>query len=65
MEFRQSTAATMRVGPFMDATNGVTPETGVTLSGADQAELLKHSGATVTSAAQRGRPSLARADGMT
>lgn len=47
MEFRQSTAATMRVGPFMDATNGVTPETGVTLSGADQAELLKHSGSTV------------------
>lgn len=44
---KQSTAATLRVGPFMDATNGVTPETGVTLSGADQAEILKHSGATV------------------
>lgn len=45
---KQSTAATVRVGPFVDATNGVTPETGVTLSGADQAEILKQgSGATV------------------
>lgn len=44
---KQSTAATLRVGPFMDAANGVTPETGVTLSGADQAEILKNSGATV------------------
>lgn len=31
----------------MDATNGVTPETGITLGAADQAELLKHTGATV------------------
>ncbi len=38
---KQSTAATVRVGPFVDATNGVTPETGITLSGADQAEILK------------------------
>lgn len=44
---KQSTAATLRVGPFMDATNGVTPETGITLGAADQAELLKHTGATV------------------
>lgn len=44
---KQSTAATLRVGPFMDATNGVTPETGVTLGAADQAELLKATGATV------------------
>lgn len=44
---KQSTAATVRVGPFVDATNGVTPETGITLSAADQAELLKQgSGAT-------------------
>lgn len=42
-----STAATLRVGPFVDAADGVTPETGVTLGAADQAELLKHSGATV------------------
>jgi hypothetical protein len=44
---KQSTAATLRVGPFMDAGNGVTPETGVTLGAADQAEILKASGATV------------------
>lgn len=45
---RQSTAATVRVGPFMDATDAVTPETGITLGAADQAEILKEgSGATV------------------
>lgn len=44
---KQSTAATLRVGPFMDATDGVTPETGVTLGAADQAEILKATGATV------------------
>lgn len=44
---RQSTAATLRVGPFVDSVDGVTPETGVTLSAADQAELLKATGATV------------------
>ena len=48
---KQSTAATVRVGPFVDATDGVTPETGVTLGAADQAELLKHTGATVSIAA--------------
>lgn len=49
MQFlRQSTAVNVRVGPFMDAANAVTPETGVTLGAADQAELLKEgSGATV------------------
>lgn len=44
---KQSTAATVRVGPFVDITDGVTPETGVTLSGADQAEILKASGGVV------------------
>lgn len=44
---KQSTAATLRVGPFMDITDAVTPETGVDLSTVDQAELLKASGATV------------------
>lgn len=46
---RQSTAVTVRIGPFMDATNGVTPETGITIAAADQAEILKAGGvATVT-----------------
>ena len=43
----QSASATVRVGPFVDATNGVSPETTVTLGAADQAEILKQTGATV------------------
>lgn len=42
---KQSTAIKVRVGPFMDAGDAVTPETGVSLSTADQAELLKANGA--------------------
>lgn len=42
---QQSTAIKVRVGPFMDATDAVTPETGITLGAADQAEALKADGA--------------------
>jgi hypothetical protein len=42
---KQSTQVKVRVGPFMDATDAVSPETGVTLGSADQAELLKADGA--------------------
>lgn len=42
---RQSTQVVVRVGPFVDVGDGFTPETGVTLSGADEAELLKAAGA--------------------
>lgn len=46
---RQSTEIKVRMGPFMDATDAVTPEVGITLAGADQAEVLKANGvATVT-----------------
>jgi len=44
---KQNTAATLRVGPALHYLDGITPVTTLTLSGADQAELLKHSGATV------------------
>lgn len=44
---KQSTAATLRMGPAMAIADGVTPVTTVDLTTADQAELLKHSGATV------------------
>ena len=44
---RQSTQIVVHIGPFVDVGDGFTPETGVTLSGADQAELLK-AGATST-----------------
>lgn len=42
---RQSTSIDIRMGPFVDATDGVTPQTGVTLGAADQAEVLKADGA--------------------
>ncbi len=42
---RQSTSIDIRMGPFMDSTTGVDPETGVTLGAADQAEVLKENGA--------------------
>lgn len=44
---RQSTQVVVHVGPFVDVTDGFTPEVGITLSGADEAELLK-AGATTT-----------------
>lgn len=31
LELRQSTAITEKIGPFLDSTNGVTPETGLTI----------------------------------
>ncbi len=48
LALRQSTAVKVPVGPFVDASDGFTPETGVTLGAADAAELVKHdSGSTV------------------
>ena len=41
---KADTQVIVRVGPFVDSIDGVTPETGVTLGAADQAELLKHNG---------------------
>ncbi len=43
-ELRQSTQVKVRVGCFVDITDGVTPQTDITLGG-DAAELLKHNGA--------------------
>lgn len=48
---KQSTAIDIRMGPFVDATDGVTPETTVTLAGADQAEVLKANGAATSAMA--------------
>ncbi|MFC1676914.1 hypothetical protein ACFL3G_07625 [Planctomycetota bacterium] len=48
-ELRQSTEIKVRVGPFLDRDDGITPETGVTLGGADEAELLKHNGVATVS----------------
>ena len=43
---KQSTEIKVRVGPFVDVGDAFTPETGVTLSGADEAELLNADGAS-------------------
>ena len=48
---KQSTSIDIRVGPFVDATDAVTPETGITLAGADQAEVLKANGAATAAMA--------------
>ena len=48
---KQSTSIDIRMGPFVDATDGVTAETGVTLAGADQAEVLKANGAATAAMA--------------
>lgn len=48
---KQSTSIDVRMGPFVDATDGVTPETGVTLGAADQAEVLKANGAATSAMA--------------
>ena len=42
---KQSTAIDIRMGPYADATDAVTPETGLTIGAADQAEVLKANGA--------------------
>lgn len=42
------TAAVVHVGPFVDATDFVTPETGLTLGAADYAEALKAGASAVT-----------------
>ena len=42
---KQSTQLVVRVGPFVDVGDGFTPETGITLGAADEAELLKANGA--------------------
>lgn len=45
---KADTNATVLIGPFLDMTNGVTPETGITLGAADSAEIMKHDGTVFT-----------------
>lgn len=44
---KQSTNVIVRIGPFVDVTDGFTPETGITLGAADEAEALRQSAATL------------------
>jgi hypothetical protein len=45
---RQSTQVIVVVGPFVDVGDGFTPETGITLGAADEAELLKGNTSSTT-----------------
>lgn len=60
---RQSTQVVVRVGPFVDAADAVTPETGVTLGAADQAEALKAAGAATVDISSNTWAAISGADG--
>lgn len=45
---KQSTQVKQLIGPFVDAADGFTPETGITLGAADQAEAWKHDASATT-----------------
>ncbi len=42
---KESTSIDIRVGPFLDVTDGFTPEVGVSIASSDEAEILKANGA--------------------
>jgi len=64
MQFlKADTAVIVRIGPFVDITDGLTPETGVTLSGADEAEVLKHNGVGTSSIAASTWAAISGCDG--
>ena len=60
---KQSTAVDVRIGPAVDATDGVTPETTLALGTADQAEALKHDGAATVDISARTFAAVTGADG--
>ncbi|MCU7917073.1 MAG: hypothetical protein KZQ95_01790 [Candidatus Thiodiazotropha sp. (ex Epidulcina cf. delphinae)] len=62
-DLRQSTSVDVRIGAAMDANDGVTPETTLTLGAADQAELLKHNGAATVDISGRTFAAVAGSDG--
>lgn len=62
-ELRQSTAVDVRIGPFVDVGDAVTPETGITLGAADQAEALKHNGAATVDISGRTWAAVTGSDG--
>jgi len=59
----QSTEIDVRVGPFVDVSDGYTPETGVALGDADEAELLKQNGAATVDISGAGWAAVANCDG--
>lgn len=64
MQFlKQSTGIRIRVGPFMDYSDGVSPVTTVDLTTADEAELLKNDGAATVDISGAAWTAIADADG--
>lgn len=60
---RQSTQIIVRVGSFVDSIDGATPETGITLGAADQAEALKAAGAATVDISGNTWAAITGADG--
>jgi hypothetical protein len=61
---KQSTAVKVVIGPLVDASDGFTPETGVTLGTADSAEVLKHDASAVTDISGLTWAAISGADGL-
>ena len=62
-ELQANTQVDVRIGPFVDVSNGYEPETGVTLGAADEAELLKHNGAATADISGRTWAAVTGCDG--
>jgi len=60
---RQSTGATEKIGVFVDVGDGFTPETGITLGAADEAELLKPGTTNITDISGNSWGAITTADG--
>lgn len=63
MFLKQSTQVIVRMGSFVDVTDGATPETTVALATADQAEALKAGGAATVDIGARTFAAITGADG--
>ena len=60
---KANTQTIVTIGPFVDVGDGFTPETGVALSTADEAELLKHGSTTVVDISAATWAAVTSADG--
>jgi hypothetical protein len=60
---KADTSVKVVIGPFVDVGDGFTPETGISLSTADEAEIIKHDAAAVTSISGNTWAAIASADG--
>jgi len=62
-ELQANTQVKVRIGPFVDVSDGKTPETGITLGAADEAELLKHNGAATADISSNAWAAVTSCDG--